>query len=723
MSRSDSAGTLTAGLELIETLRGDASAVMDFRAIPETGAAKKMLASGPIRLRYRGALPNLLDKLKRLNNEGFAVYYALNLSDGKGTKCANFRKVLALPLDLDTAPLPKKWFRGLEPHLIIETSPGKHQCIFVIEPTNDFAATKHMVQRLARAYGGDPSVCDVPRVLRMPGFKHQKGNPFVSRIISSRQFEAPYTMVELDKALPRLPRNESAPSDEPPEGFDTIGLEDVELMLKDADPAQVVPGNTEWEEVAMALHTLSNNDHDVKEFFLDWCQEDPSYAGQEHRDTNEFRWDSFTADKPGGRGAGTLRRRLLDNGISAENLKVIFGRATPEDDFDVDPALKWDFESVEDCRKNARVYKTNSGVQYQLASEVEPEPINWLWPNRIARGKLNFLAGPPDQGKSQITCDLIARVTTGSAWPDESGKPAPGSVIVLAAEDDAGDTIVPRLKAAGAEVSKVMIVQMMVKPLKARPERMFNLANDLPGLAELIRTCNDVALVVIDPINSYMGAGGRNGTDTFKASEVRSVLSPLGNLAERHDVAVLFLSHLTKNSGGNAPLARMLDSQAFTAIARCGWFVAPEMQDRKETARKFFVKGKSNIGAPVPGLTYEIEETTVTTAAGLVLKVPRIKWTGETDMSAGQVFRQMDNGGEQEKGSALEAAITFVEDELASGPKPSDKLKDRAEERGHSWRTVRRAAFEGIGVRSERSGFGKGSAYVWSLPGPDIDFG
>ncbi|KQT05870.1 hypothetical protein ASG57_10785 [Bradyrhizobium sp. Leaf396] len=716
-------GTLTAGLELIETLRGDAGAIMDFRAIPETDAAKKALTSRPIRLRHRGTLPDLWDKLKRLNNKGFAIYYTLNLSDGKGTKRANFRKVLALPLDLDTAPLPKKWLRGLEPHVIIETSPGKHQCIFIIEPTNDFVAAKQMVQRLAKAYGGDPSVCDVPRVLRMPGFKHQKGKPFVSRIIEARQYEQPHTMAALDEALPRLRRNETAPSDEPPEGFDTIGLEDVELMLKDADPAHIVPGNPEWEEVAMALHTLSNNDHDVKEFFLDWCQEDPNYAGQEHRDANELRWDSFTADKPGGRGAGTLRRRLLDNGISPENLNVIFGRATPDEDFEEDPALKWDFESVEDCPKNATVYRTDSGVRYQLASEVEPEPINWLWPNRVARGKLNFLAGPPDQGKSQITIDLIARVTTGVAWPDKSGEPAPGSVIVLAAEDDAGDTIVPRLKAAGADVSRVMIVQMMVKPLKGRPERMFNLANDLPGLAELIRTCNDVALVVIDPINSYMGAGGRNGTDTFKASEVRSVLSPLGHLAERHDVAVLFLSHLTKNSGGNAPLTRMLDSQAFTAIARCGWFVAPEMRDRKETARKFFVKGKSNIGAPVPGLTYEIEETTVTTAAGLVLKVPRIKWTGETEMSAGQVFRQMDNGGEQEKGSALEAAITFLEDELASGPKPSDKLKDRAEERGHSWRTVRRAAFEGIGVRSERSGFGKGSAYVWSLPGPEIDFG
>ncbi|TWI02474.1 hypothetical protein LPJ38_09530 [Bradyrhizobium daqingense] len=300
MGKSDGAGTLTAGLELIETLRGDAGAVMDFRAIPETKAAKKALASSPTRLRHRGTLPDLSDKFKRLNKMGFAIYYTLNLSDGKGTKRANFKKVLALPLDLDTAPLPKKWLRGLEPHVIVETSPGKHQCIFVIEPTDDFTATKRMTQRLAKAYGGDPSVCDVARVLRMPGFKHQKGKPFVSRIVMSRQFEPPHKLGVFDKALPRLPSNESAPSDEPPEGFDTIGLEDVELMLKDADPAQVVPGNAEWEEVAMALHTLSNNDHDVKELFLDWCQEDPNYAGQEHRDTNNL---DGTRSPPTGRAA------------------------------------------------------------------------------------------------------------------------------------------------------------------------------------------------------------------------------------------------------------------------------------------------------------------------------------------------------------------------------------------------------------------------------------
>lgn len=720
--------TLAPAFQLIETVRGDAGAIMQFRVVPETDAARKRLAEAPLRLRYRGTLSDLAEKLARLNKMGFAIYYVVNLTDGKGTTRKHFRKVLALPLDLDKAPLPKRWLGGLEPHIIVETSPGKHQCIFVIDPTDDFVEAKHIVRRLANAYGGDPSVCDVSRVLRLPGFKHQKGKPFISRIVRSRQFEQPHALAAFDKVLPRISRNDSGQSDVPPEGFDTIGLDDVKLMLRDADPAEIVPGNAEWEQVAMALHTLSNNDPDVKEFFLDFCQEDPNYSSQEHRDTNEFRWDSFTADKPGGRGAGTLRRHLLDNGISAENLRVIFDRATPDDDFgDVEEAsgdktaAKWDLYFAAD---EPIVYRTNSGVGYQLANDVEPEPINWLWPNRIARGKLNFLAGPPDQGKSQMSLDIVARVTTGGAWPDKAGHAAPGSVIVLAAEDDAGDTIVPRLRAAGADTSKVIIVQMMVKPVKGRPERMFDIKNDLPGLAEIIRTHNDVALIVIDPINSYMGAGGRNGTDTWKTSDVRAVLSPLGNLAERHDVAVLFLSHLTKNSSGSAPLGRMLDSQAFTAIARCGWFVAPEMRDRAETKRKFFVKGKSNIGAPVPGLTYEIEETTVATAAG-TLKVPRIKWTGETDMSAGQVFRQMDSGGEQERGTALEASVTFLEDELAKGPTTIEELKARAEEKGHTWRTVRRAATE-IGIQSDRRGFGKGAPYVWSLPGngsPNSDFG
>ena len=121
-------------------------------------------------------------------------------------------------------------------------------------------------------------------------------------------------------------------------------------------------------------------------------------------------------------------------------------------------------------KAEAKAQAENSPHQKRLAVSTRQrnhaEKIDWLWPDRLARGKLNFIAGPPDQGKSQITCDLSARVSNGTEWPNHEGKiDEPGSVIILAAEDDAADTILPRLVAAGADLTKIFILQMMVRPL------------------------------------------------------------------------------------------------------------------------------------------------------------------------------------------------------------------------------------------------------------------
>jgi hypothetical protein len=140
------------------------------------------------------------------------------------------------------------------------------------------------------------------------------------------------------------------------------------------------------------------------------------------------------------------------------------------------------------------------------------------------------------------------------------------------------------------------------------------------------------------------------------------------------------------------------------------------MKDKAETGRKFFVKGKANVGAPVPGLTYEIEAVEVKHADVALPKVPRIKCTGTTDKSSGQAFEQMDNGGNKaDKVTLAEAAETFLYDELSGGPKDLTALKARAKETGHAWRNIRREA-KAIGVKSDSKGFGKGRVTTWTLP-------
>src|SRR5689334_11618284 len=125
--------SLRAACQHLEALGRDPLHPMCFRVIAETAGAKAFVAdkkNHPMRFRFRGTLKGMFDELKRRNDDGFAIYYVLNETDGKGTKLANFTRALGLVLDLDQAPLPTKFLGRLDPHLTLEFSPGKYQCIF-----------------------------------------------------------------------------------------------------------------------------------------------------------------------------------------------------------------------------------------------------------------------------------------------------------------------------------------------------------------------------------------------------------------------------------------------------------------------------------------------------------------------------------------------------------------------------------------------------------------
>jgi len=193
---------------------------------------------------------------------------------------------------------------------------------------------------------------------------------------------------------------------------------------------------------------------------------------------------------------------------------------------------------------------------------VKPEPIRWLWPGRVPLGKLTLIVGDPGLGKSFLTLDLAARVSAGEPWPDAPGaENTPGAVVLLSAEDDLADTIRPRLDAAGADVERVAALSIS------------SLQRDLPDLEKAMHDAPGVRLVVIDPITAYLA-----GTDSHKNADVRSLLAPLAELAARHRVAVVAVSHLNKHVGGSA-LYRAQGSLAFTAAARAVWLVAKDKAD------------------------------------------------------------------------------------------------------------------------------------------------
>jgi putative DNA primase/helicase len=226
------------------------------------------------------------------------------------------------------------------------------------------------------------------------------------------------------------------------------------------------------------------------------------------------------------------------------------------------------------------------------ADQVNLEKIDWLWPGRYALGKLGLLAGMRDRGKGLIFSDVIARITRGRPWPCGEGQAPMGDCVLIQHEDDPGDTVVPRLIAAGADLARVHILTM-VKKVTGPTKRIFSLA-DLAMLCELLERLPNPQFVGIDPLGSYNAAAG---------NEVRSTLIPLVEMLKQFHVSGIGILHFNKKVDVDNPVLRVADSVAFTAVARHTFVVT----DDPENERHLLIKGKNNLAPDTRALSYHIE--------------------------------------------------------------------------------------------------------------------
>jgi putative DNA primase/helicase len=330
------------------------------------------------------------------------------------------------------------------------------------------------------------------------------------------------------------------------------------------------------------------------------------------------------------------------------------------------------------------------------ASDITPEEIAWLWPQLIALGKLTVVAGEPGLGKSQVSYSIAAAVTTSGSWPSDGGTAPRGSVIILSSEDDAADTIRPRLDAAGADVSRVYIVSA-VRDQDGKGRRSFNLQADLALLEREIDQLGDVRLVVIDPVSSYLGK-----IDAHKNADLRAVLEPVGEMASRLGVAVLAITHLNKGGVGSAN-SRVIGSIALVAAARAVFIVANDPDDPK---RRLFLPSKSNLSKERTGLGFRVGERV--TQSGIV--APAIDWDSEpVTMSADQVLASSHSS----SGGAVAEAKKYLLDALGHGQVPQKDIETDASAEGISPAALRRAK-TALGVKSAKNGVWGG--WVWTLP-------
>jgi hypothetical protein len=192
--------------------------------------------------------------------------------------------------------------------MLMQSSPARHQALFMIEPSREFALAQNVTKRIAVKFGGDPNVTDRARVFRMPGFLHQKAKPFLSRIVDIDHFKRRYSLAELDALLPPLPRSLIDQNDK---GIGTIGVDEATLLFDNLN-VECLSGNASWQRFAMALHSSCNGDDEVAELFFNFCATGDGYGDDDSDARNRLRWESFDASREGGLGIGTLRRMCLE---------------------------------------------------------------------------------------------------------------------------------------------------------------------------------------------------------------------------------------------------------------------------------------------------------------------------------------------------------------------------------------------------------------------------
>ncbi|MCP4591813.1 MAG: AAA family ATPase [bacterium] len=399
---------------------------------------------------------------------------------------------------------------------------------------------------------------------------------------------------------------------------------------------------------------------------------------------------------PGGQvGPGCWAKLLSINGRSAGDIREDVGRIIESNRRD---------QAASDAgarEGTGTLSQPDAGLVTVRASAIEPTTLEWLWPGRIPLGKTTIFASDPGLGKTFVALDIAARVSAGCPFADSQDVRNPaGGVVILSAEDDANDTIVPRLQAAAADLDRIVIVQGVKRfdpDSETYREGMFSLDTDLPRLEDAVKAERGCRLVIIDPVSAYMGRA-----DSHKNGDVRGLLAPLASLAQRHRVAVLLISHLNKSEGTSAQY-RIMGSLAFVAAARMGWAVA---KDKEDGRRRLLLPIKSNLCKEPTGLAYTLADDTARPGYN---GQPVVAWEGTPITEGLDELLRPDTG--NQRGNRKEAA-EWLKAALADGPVASATLvEDASESSGISRRTLFRAK-DDAGIRAKRVG----KVWEWSLP-------
>jgi hypothetical protein len=336
----------------------------------------------------------------------------------------------------------------------------------------------------------------------------------------------------------------------------------------------------------------------------------------------------------------------------------------------------------------------------QAASTIKKEHREWLWPGYLGRNKIAHFGGASSEGKSPVTLDLAARVSAGLQWPDGTDNTlGPKSVILLAAEDDWSDTIIPRLELAGANLNNIFRFFVTQKTVELTP----SLDSDCQRLERQIKQLGNVGLVVIDPITNYLGSKKMNIEEEIRGG----ILMPLSTVAKAHDCSIITVGHLNKRDKDTAVLQRLMGAAAFGGVARDVFIFGPDPDDEDKYAHTMSeTRNKS-----APQLKYRTEVVKVEWD-GKTSEVVRVKWCGVSHADVDDVV----NAPRQQEKSMTGRAVALITGMLRSGAKRKADIDQALKENGINPEQLK---FDNIKKRCKaetRPLPGKAAGWEWFLP-------
>ena len=351
-------------------------------------------------------------------------------------------------------------------------------------------------------------------------------------------------------------------------------------------------------------------------------------------------------------------------------------------------------------------------IEIECLDDVEAAAIEFIWADRLAKGKHSLLAGPGGFGKSQVVYDSAARITKGAEWPCGTGTAPKGSVVLLNAEDGVKDMMKPRCVAAGANTKLISRVKA-VRDHNGRT-RKFNLMADLDQLYAACRERGDVVMVGIDPLGSYLGGE----LDTHRDAALRDALDPISQFAETAEVGVFSVAHFNKAGQMRAAVDRVMGSAAFVNAPRCAMAFMEHPQDN---TKRLFVGLKSNIGDKPGGLIARLEKVhtgLIDARTGREIEATHIVYEGTSDLSADAAIAAAN----ERVSPKLDEAVAFLNTMLKDGPVPVEAVKKQATALGISAITLKRAKAEaGVSHRQIPGAAHGGWEYFLDLGGIDDD--